>query len=128
MIPIWTLFIFSLLLPSFTFTDGQNIYGYSLLFFGWLGILMPFEVQGWYCWYVNILFVIQPIFFFRRNIGTLILGIITSLLSFRTIFITEIWLNEGVPSQIQTREFGYYLWLSALLLISGYSIYKYLKK
>lgn len=125
---IWTLFIASMLLPSFTFTDGQNIYGHSLLFFGWLGILMPFDVQGWYCWYVNILFLIQPIFFFRNDKGNLILGIITFLLAIRTIFITEIMLNEGVASQIHTRELGYYLWLSSLLLIPGYSIYKYLKK
>lgn len=125
---IWLLFILSLLLKPFTFVEGEKAMGIGFLFSGWMGILLHKEVQGWYCWYANITFFILSVQYQKRSIRNLIFAILTVSLVAKTFFITEIWLNEGYPSQILTREIGYYLWVVALTLLSCCTIINYFFK
>ncbi|MDF2535771.1 MAG: hypothetical protein K0R18_1930 [Bacillales bacterium] len=125
---IWLLFILSLLLNPFTFVDGEKLIGIGLLYSGWMGILLHNEVQGWYCWYANITFIILSVGYQKRSISNLIFAILTLSLVAKTFFITGIWVNEGGPSQILTRDLGYYLWVVALVLLSFYTIIKYFFK
>ncbi|MDF2536893.1 MAG: hypothetical protein K0R18_3055 [Bacillales bacterium] len=125
---IWLLFLLSLLLPSYTFVDGEKIMGYSLFLFGWFDTLMPNDIKEWYCWYANVTFIILAVRYKKRSISNLIIAILTLWLVAKTFLITEYWLNESYPSQILTRDLGYYLWVVSLVLLSFYTIIKYFFK
>lgn len=125
---ICLLFLLSLLLPTYTFVDGEKIWGYSLFLFGWFDTLMSNDIKEWYCWYANVTFVILAVRYKKRSICNLIFAILTLWLVAKTFVITEYWLNEAYPSQILTRDFGYYLWVLALVLLSFYTIIKYFFK
>ncbi|MDF2558355.1 MAG: hypothetical protein K0R71_2183 [Bacillales bacterium] len=125
---IWLLFLLSLLLPTYTFVDGEKIWGYSLFLFGWFDTLMANDIKEWYCWYANITFIILSFRYQKRSISNLIFAILTLCLVAKTFLITEYWQNEAYPSQILTRDLGYYLWVVALVLLSCYIIIKFFFK
>lgn len=81
------------------------------------------------CWLANPLLFMSWVVFYKDTKSSFIFSLLASALSFMFLFATEVAVNEGgSPSQIDSLEIGYWLWLSSIFIISiGNSVRYYLE-
>ncbi|MET3193770.1 hypothetical protein [Bacillus sp. OAE603] len=116
LIVIWALFCISLKLPALTTASGDKFGGLVMLLIGWLGILAG--MMSTVSWYANLFFVYISIQTLRGK-KTSISHLFMLLLAILPLFPMELMLDEGGTTSIVTEHnLGFYLWFSAIVLLS----------
>jgi hypothetical protein len=116
------LYLFSLSLPTLHFKFHEPLHGYSVLGWGWWGVL-----TGDFPWFANPAYVVSILWYVRRDFVWSLAGAgaatVLGLLALRT---KEWWFHEGAPSAIIALGAGYYAWMASfavlLLFSAGFAL------
>jgi hypothetical protein len=121
-----SILIFGISLFQDCFCTSHCVNSFFALSFGFLTLKTTIANL---CWSANPLLFMSWIVFYKNPKSSLTLSLLASAISFMFIFCNEVADNEGgSPSQIQSLEIGYWLWLSSIFIISiGNGIRYYLE-
>ena len=118
------LFAASLKMPAFLFQSHEPVKGFTLLVFGWLGIMtgdfLPWLANPAYALALTLIFLS----WYRSALVVSGIALILALLS----LLTREWMfDEGGGTFIVGHGLGFYLWLTAilLLLLTGWAVRTY---
>lgn len=126
-IPAASLFLYLIacILPCLEFRNHtvQIYYGYSILFLGWMAI-----VVGQIAWLANPLWLLSMAFFvFRRWTLSLTFSAISILFAASTFLLYRQQLPDadgsGVKIQLTSLRVGFYVWLTSLAVTGAGAIY-----
>lgn len=108
------LFIVSLALPGLLFAHEPAVRGYTLLMWGWWGLL-----TGDYPWLANLFYFAAILFHrLRKPIIALVLCIPSIPLALLSLKVDEWWFNEGSSTPVTGLGPAFPVWLSSLGILA----------
>ncbi|MEH7611990.1 hypothetical protein [Gottfriedia acidiceleris] len=116
LIIIWALYFISLRFTALTTASEDKFGGLIILLTGWLGVFAG--MMSAVSWYANLFFLYISIQTLRGK-KTSISHIFMLLLAIRAFFPMDLMLDEGGnTSKVAEHNLGFYLWFSAIVLLS----------
>lgn len=116
------LFIISLVLPSISIEHdyidyGEFYRGWDVLLSGFLGLL-----DGTAAWFANPIFIIAFIYRNKRPQTSFLLSIAACVLAVSSFCYARIWNDGDEAIRITGYREGFYVWLSAFVLLTAFNI------
>jgi hypothetical protein len=105
----------SLFLPAFHFQYRDPLVGFTVLLWGWWGLLLLNPA-----WLANVVYPIAILSFYsRRYERSVITAFVTALLGLASLFAKEWSFNEGSGTPIKHLGVAFYLWEASFLVLFG---------